>query len=170
LTACGTPAAAPEVDDMEMEVPEEEATVEQAEPEEEVVEEEPVEEEATAEIAPLEPTTPPAAEPLPPDPIELTIRTEDGLDLVGTYFPAAVNPAPIVVLMHWAPGTQEDWFAEGFDWPQLALILQNRQDELASVGVLASPQPCDRGAQRYELRRADLRLPQLRQQPGWGCP
>lgn len=159
LVACSSPAA-PEADDMEMEVPEEEATVEQAEPEEEVVEEAPVEEapaEATAEIAPAEPTELPPAEPLPAEPIELTIRTEDGLDLVGTYFPASVNPAPIIVLMHWAPGTQEDWFAEGFDWPQLALILQNRQDELASVGVLASPVMQDRGDMSYGVLTFDFR-------------
>lgn len=153
LTACGTPAAPPEADDMEMEVPEEEATVEQAEPEEAVVEEAPAEEPTPTE----EPTPEPVLEPLPADPIEQTITTEDGLKLVGTYFPASVNPAPIVVMMHWAPGSQEDWFAEGFDWPQLALILQNRQDELASVGVLASPVMQDRGDISYGVLTFDFR-------------
>ena len=66
--------------------------------------------------------------------------TADGLTLVGTYFPASVNPAPIVVLMHWAGGDQNDWFAEGLKWPPLALILQNRQAELAGrSGRLARP-------------------------------
>jgi len=130
FTACGSPTATPEVSDERTE-----STAEEEEVEEETVEE------ATL---PPEPTEEPALEPLPADPIEVTITTEDGLELVGTYFPASVNPAPIVIMMHWAPGTQEDWFAEGFDWPQLALILQNRQNELASVGVPASRAMQDR--------------------------
>ncbi len=153
LTACGTPAAPPETDDMEMEVPAEEATVEQAEPEEAVVEEAPAEEPTPTE----EPTPEPVLEPLPADPIEQTIVTEDGVELTGIYFPAAVNPAPIIVMMHWAPGTQGDWFAEGHDWPQLALIMQNRQDEIASIGVLASPALQDRGDISYGVLTFDFR-------------
>jgi hypothetical protein len=76
--------------------------------------------------------------PLPADPQTVEFESGDGVTLVGTYFPAAVNPAPIVVLMHWAGGTQEDWFAPGLGWPQLALILQNRQEEASGGTHLAS--------------------------------
>lgn len=41
---------------------------------------------------------------LPAAPQEVTITTEDGRALAGLYYPAKVNPAPIVVLMHWAGG------------------------------------------------------------------
>jgi dienelactone hydrolase len=48
-------------------------------------------------------------------------QTEDGVTLVGYYYPAAANPAPVVVLMHWAGGDQKDWLAVGMvSW------LQNR--------------------------------------------
>jgi dienelactone hydrolase len=48
-------------------------------------------------------------------------QTEDGVTLVGYYYPAAANPAPVVVLMHWAGGNQKDWLAVGMvSW------LQNR--------------------------------------------
>jgi hypothetical protein len=39
--------------------------------------------------------------------------------LQGTYYPAATNPAPLVVLMHWAGGDQ-------YDWVEIACWLQNR--------------------------------------------
>lgn len=35
------------------------------------------------------------------------------------YYPAAVNPAPVIVLMHWTPGDQSDWV-------EIAYWLQNR--------------------------------------------
>ncbi len=57
--------------------------------------------------------------PLDALPMEVGIRTEDGVDLKGFYYPAAVNPAPIVVLMHWVNSDQNDWL-------QVALWLQNR--------------------------------------------
>lgn len=48
-------------------------------------------------------------------------QTEDGVTLVGYYYPAAVNPAPLIVLMHWAGGDQTDWLYVGMvSW------LQNR--------------------------------------------
>ena len=43
----------------------------------------------------------------------------DGQELQGRYYPAAVNPAPVIVLMHWANGDQDDWVEVGY-W------LQNR--------------------------------------------
>ncbi|MBN1120903.1 MAG: hypothetical protein JXJ17_07475 [Anaerolineae bacterium] len=152
-TACGAGATVKQAT-LEMEVPAEQATVEQTEPEVE----------PTVEPTPLptetpipEPTVEPALEPLPPDPIEVTIPTSDGLELVGTYFPAAVNPAPIVVLMHWAPGKQDDYFKEGNPWPQLALILQNRQDELTGAGFRARPVMQDRGDISYGVLTFDFR-------------
>ncbi len=58
-------------------------------------------------------------EPLPADPQEVTFTTADGVELKGIYYPAAVNPAPVVVLMHWVNSDQ-------YDWMQIALWLQNR--------------------------------------------
>jgi len=59
---------------------------------------------------------------LPPDPQRIDFTASDGQELTGTYFPAAVNPAPLVVLMHWAPG-------DACDWRRIAPWLQNREVE-----------------------------------------
>lgn len=72
------------------------------------------------------------AESLDATPVDVEFVTSDGVTLAGRYFPAAVNPAPLVVLMHWAPGSQEDWV--DFD-PPLALILQNRAEGYTSRDV-----------------------------------
>jgi dienelactone hydrolase len=45
--------------------------------------------------------------------------------LVGMYYPAAVNPAPVVVLMHWMGGDKNDWVYVG-----MAAWLQNRGLEI----------------------------------------
>ncbi|MBN1668165.1 MAG: hypothetical protein JW862_13825, partial [Anaerolineales bacterium] len=71
---------------------------------------------AVPDTAVPEPTGPQA---LPPDPQEILFQAEDGQELVGRYYPAATNPAPMVVLMHWAGGDQEDW-------NEIAFWLQNR--------------------------------------------
>ncbi len=47
---------------------------------------------------------PPTLPPLPPEPQRIELTSDDGAPLVGMYYPAATNPAPIVVLMHWAGG------------------------------------------------------------------
>ena len=65
------------------------------------------------------PTAVPTLEPLPPEPQEIEFQAADGQTLSGTYYPAAVNPAPMIVLMHWAPGDQRDWI-------EIAYWLQNR--------------------------------------------
>jgi dienelactone hydrolase len=57
--------------------------------------------------------------PLPPDPQRIEFQAKDGQALSGTYYPAAVNPAPTIVLMHWAPGDETAWVA-------IAAWLQNR--------------------------------------------
>lgn len=56
----------------------------------------------------------------------LNFTTGDGRSLEGYYYPAATLDAPIIVLMHWAPGTMEDWH-------EIALWLQNRGSESTSV-------------------------------------
>lgn len=57
--------------------------------------------------------------PLPPEPQDITFEAGDGQPLEGKYYPAATDPAPVVVLMHWYPGDQNEW-AEIAHW------LQNR--------------------------------------------
>jgi hypothetical protein len=95
----------------------------------------PVPAEAPAEPTPTEPEPTPTEAPptdtpeptpveeglprLPADPQQIAFQAGDGQQLVGMYYPAAVNPAPAVVLMHWAPGDQNDW-------PEIAKWLQNR--------------------------------------------
>jgi dienelactone hydrolase len=64
-----------------------------------------------------------------PEPQRIEFQTEDDVNLVGYYYPAAVNPAPVVVLMHWAPGKQTDWLHVGMvSW------LQNRAQEVPAAG------------------------------------
>jgi len=84
-----------------------------------------------------EPIEEPALEPLPPDPQVIEFSAEDGYALKGTYYPASVNPAPMVVLFHQA-GFNEQM------WQVIAPWLQNRGMGMASVGggtvgVLAKP-------------------------------
>lgn len=68
-----------------------------------------------------EPTSAPAVEAtvLPPDPQIITITTDDNFTLTGYYYPAAVENAPVVVLMHWMVGDHNDW-------NEVAVWLQNR--------------------------------------------
>ena len=68
------------------------------------------------------PTFTPSATPvviLDPDPIDVTFMTEDGKELSGLYYPASENPAPVIVLLHWAQGDLTEW-------DPIALWLQNR--------------------------------------------
>jgi dienelactone hydrolase len=67
---------------------------------------------------------------LPAEPREVLFKAGDGQDLVGRYYPGASNPSPLVVLMHWAPGDQNDWRA-------IAAWLQNRG--LAQEGLGGQP-------------------------------
>lgn len=62
---------------------------------------------------PPTPTLTPTIPPLPPDPQRIEFEAEDGTKLVGLYYPAAVNPAPVVVMMHWAGGDKGDWMMLG---------------------------------------------------------
>ena len=71
------------------------------------------------------PQNPPADQPaagpaaLPPEPLEIAFQASDGQPLTGRYYPAAVNPAPVIVLMHWVMGDMSDW-------NEIAVWLQNR--------------------------------------------
>ncbi len=56
---------------------------------------------------------------LPPEPQEIAFQASDGQALTGYYYPAAVNPAPLVVFMHWINGNVSDWY-------EIAVWLQNR--------------------------------------------
>ena len=78
--------------------------------------------EATATEMPLPTATAePDFEPLPTNGQRVEFQAEDGTNLVGYYYPAAVPNAPVIVLMHWAGGDQNDWINNGMvDW------LQNR--------------------------------------------
>lgn len=67
--------------------------------------------------------------PLPADPIPQTFTASDGTELQGTFYPAATTDAPLLVMMHWAPGDQTDWQV-------IAAWLQNRgfQPEVDAAG------------------------------------
>jgi len=56
---------------------------------------------------------------LDPPPVEINFSAEDGQLLSGIYYPPDSNPAPLVVLVHWARGDQTEW-------TEIALWLQNR--------------------------------------------
>jgi len=78
-------------------------------------------EEAIPEIATeAEENAPPAeeaADVLPLDPQKIKFSTSDGVELDGVYYPAGSGFAPLVILMHWAPGDQDDW-VEIANWLQ----------------------------------------------------
>ena len=84
----------------------------------------PAEGQATSDPAP----TAVPAEPLPADPVLMTFTARDGVELQGTLYPAAEVNAPVIVLMHWAPGDQSDWRA-------VAAWLQNRGLQVAPGGT-----------------------------------
>ena len=69
-------------------------------------------------------TAEPGLTALPAEAQRIEFASEDGAKLVGMYYPAAVNPAPVVVLMHWARGDKNDWIYVG-----MAAWLQNRGQE-----------------------------------------
>ena len=84
------------------------------------------------EAPPTDTPAPTSLPPLPAEPQRIEFETQDGQLLVGTYYPAAINPADTVVLMHWAPGDQRAWV-------EIAKWLQNRGEAGASEGQAESP-------------------------------
>ena len=105
LTACTTTMPTNAV----TQAPAEPATVETTLP--------PVETSAPTDIPTSAPVV--AANVLPAEPQIVTITTEDNFTLTGYYYPAAVENAPVVVLMHWMNGDRNDW-------NEVAVWLQNR--------------------------------------------
>jgi len=63
--------------------------------------------------------SPEESNPLPPQPLDLVFFSEDGVELQARFFPAAALDQPVVVLMHWYPGDQDEW-------EEIAYWLQNR--------------------------------------------
>lgn len=55
------------------------------------------------------PPTPTSVVVLPSEPIAVDFQAADGQALSGLYYPGSVNPAPVIVLMHWARGDQTEW-------------------------------------------------------------
>ncbi|MBI4883838.1 MAG: hypothetical protein HY826_07260 [Actinobacteria bacterium] len=64
-------------------------------------------------------TDAPTRDGLPPDPQQIDFQASDGQMLEGVYYPAATDPAPIAVLLHWGAGDLSDWW-------EVAPWLQNR--------------------------------------------
>lgn len=60
---------------------------------------------------------------LPPEPQSIDLLIPDGRVLEGLYYPAAVNPAPTIILLHMAGASQKDW-------QTIAPWLQNRDQPL----------------------------------------
>ena len=81
------------------------------------------------EADPPEPEDPdPEYQPLRLGPLAVEIGTEDGRLLEGYYYPAKTPDAPVIVLMHWAPGSMDDW-------EMIARWLQNRREEIGMLGT-----------------------------------
>lgn len=68
---------------------------------------------------------------LPADPQRVEFEAEDGTKLVGYYYPASVEPAPALILMHWAGGSNCDWVAVN--------LVQWAQNRGLPEGVAANP-------------------------------
>ncbi len=82
-------------------------------------------------------TAEPGLPPLPAEPQRIEFESEDGAMLVGMYYPAKVNPAPVIVLMHWAGGDKNDWVYVG-----MAAWLQNRGLAIPSApGIMSFNTP-----------------------------
>lgn len=87
-----------------------------------------------------EPASEPSLAPLPPDPQEIAFQTESGTILSGRYYPAAINPAPVIVLMYGGGSRMAYWAQTGIvEW------LQNRQVPLSpEAPEISPPLPSDR--------------------------
>jgi len=75
--------------------------------------------EETSSATPITPTITVAPTVIASAPQEVIFQASDGQELNGLYYPATVNPSPVIVLMHWAGGDQNDWV-------EIAYWLQNR--------------------------------------------
>ncbi len=77
-------------------------------------------------------TPSPTQTPLPPEPQRIEFKSGDGTNLVGLYWPAAVSPAPGVILMH-----QSLARCDKSGWVDLAPILQGRSENPPDTGPQA---------------------------------
>ena len=66
------------------------------------------------------------------DPQHQKFTTSDGVELNGVFYPADSVSAPLVILMHWAQGDQDDWV-------EIAYWLQNRGMGGHSTGDESTP-------------------------------
>lgn len=69
---------------------------------------------------------------LPADPQTIEFQADDGATLIGTYYPAAVENAPLIIMFHWARGDQTDWIP-------YALWMQNREPVPEALDFEALP-------------------------------
>lgn len=86
----------------------------QAEPQTQTRDDAPAARQETVEVAPLEPYRPLTQ--------KVSFKAIDGTELQGTFYPPENDDAPLIILMHWARGDQNDYAAIA-DW------LQNRGGE-----------------------------------------
>lgn len=86
----------------------------QAEPQTQTRDDAPAARQETVEVAPLEPYRPLTQ--------KVSFKASDGTELQGTFNPPENDDAPLIILMHWARGDQNDYAAIA-DW------LQNRGGE-----------------------------------------
>ena len=127
ISACGGKQPAKVVDESKKTL-EEEAP--EAEPE--VKEDASAVEESAPETSESAPPDEEAEPALPADPQKIKFTTSDGVELDGVFYPAGSANAPLVLLMHWAPGDQDDWV-------EIAYWLQNRGMGGASAGDASTP-------------------------------
>lgn len=94
---------------------------------------------------------------MPPDPIFLEVQTSDGILLPAVYYPPAVTPAPVVVLMHQVN-------MDGpYEWEFIAPWLQNRGLLSASKGWVDVPAS-------YSPARQKQESPEWFRDPSWFPP
>jgi len=118
-------------------------------------------EEKVPEIAPEGEESAPSAEEAaavpPSDPQKTKFITSDSVELNGVYYPAGSASAPLVILMHWAPGDQDDWV-------EIAYWLQNRGMGGHSTGDALEPEisynvftftfrNCENGCKSFEREK-----------------
>lgn len=122
LVACGgnAPTIQPE-DNLQVDVPDDQTSAENNLAPDDGNTAGPSAEPFTAELGNL------AAERLP-----VEIQTSDGRTLEGYHYPSRFASVPVIVLMHWAPGSLADW-------DHIAVWLQNRPDETAAPEVGIGP-------------------------------
>ena len=119
LAACGSEGSAPSVATTEPPAAPTDAPPAATEP---PAETQPAETQPAETLPPTEPAPELSAQPAEAQRVEF--QAEDGVALVGYFYPSKFVNAPVVVLMHWAGGDQTDWTKVG-----LVQWLQNRLDQ-----------------------------------------